>query len=342
MAHELMLDDEGKAAMFYVDDVPWHRQGTGLQAPPTASHAIQAAKLDWEVVRVPISFHPAPDERKEIPNKVAILPGKGWTGKTRPLFGVVSGQYKILQNRDAFSFFDPMVKSGYATYETAGALGKGERVWVLAKLREDFEVGKGDRVRRYLLLSNRHDGHASVRVKFTPIRVVCWNTLSVAMNDGVQACSVRHDHALVPNLQMAADLMMDRIESRYREIRESFQSLLFCPVDRAGLDAYLAKVFPVPPAPEDARHRARWEQARAAAFWSRRASEYLYRKSDSCRMAGETGWAAYNAVTEFVDHCRPANSRDRLPDAQLNRIWFGDGYRIKLRAFKEALKQFLN
>ena len=343
MAHELMLDEKGKALMFYVKDVPWHGLGTALGKPPTAAEAIRAAKLDWEVIKTPLFHLPSLEATEALMDRYALIPGKGWPeGKPRPVFGIATGRYTALQNREAFSFFDPMIRRGYATYETAGALGKGERVWVLAKLSGDMEVGTGDRVQRYVLLSNRHDGHGAVRILFTPVRVVCQNTLSMAMQDGRRIGSARHDGSLMPSLEMAAEEMMELIEVRYREIHEACKKLLKRKLAEADLRAYLAEIFPEPVKPEDVRMADRWKNARELALWSRAGSTRLYRTSPHCRMAGSTGWAAYNAVTEFVDHCRPANSPGRAPAAQLNRIWFGSGAQIKFRAFELAMRHFTN
>ncbi len=342
MAHDLLHFDDGSDAMFYVDETPWHGLGERLNNPPTAAEAIRAAQQDWEVAKTPLFHSPDTEASNPLLNRYALMPGARWPNRERPLFGIVTAEYEILQNKDAFSFFDPLVKSGYATYETAGALGKGERIWVLAKLRDDLEVWRGDLVKRYLLLSNRHDGHGAVQVLFTPIRVVCQNTLTMALRSAEETLGIRHDARLFRRLDAAADEMRERIEAQYAEIARHFRQMLDRSLEEVSLSAYLAATFPDPPPPDDARKADDWRRHRNAAFWSRRASEMLYRKGPHSRIAGRNLWAAYNAVTAFVDHARPPKSRGRRPAAQLDRIWFGDGHQIKVRAFEIAVRMLMN
>ena len=94
---------------------------------------------------------------------------------------MVSRRYTPLQNEEAFQFFDPIIGSEAASFETAGALGDGERIWTLAKMPDSMEVAEGDLCGKYLLLSNTHSGQGSVTIKFTAIRVVCQNTLMFAL-----------------------------------------------------------------------------------------------------------------------------------------------------------------
>src|SRR5689334_23288894 len=126
MSHELYFEDS-EAAMFYVGKRPWHGLGSELAEPPTAEEAIRAAKLDWEVRKVPL--HAVADGiTRVVKGQFAIVPGNRWNNETCPIFGTVTSRYHPLQNWEAFQFFDPIVKQGQATYETAGALGQGERV----------------------------------------------------------------------------------------------------------------------------------------------------------------------------------------------------------------------
>lgn len=166
MAHELFIEN-GQASMMYVGNAPWHGLGTKLNQPATSAEAICAAKLDWQVVKRPI-YAVGDGCLFPIPDKEAIL-RKGEPGQPDgPVFGVVSTQYTPLQNTEAFEFFDSIVEGKQAIYHTAGALGKGERIWILAKLPSSIRVIGDDITDKYLLLSNSHDASSAIQVKFTP------------------------------------------------------------------------------------------------------------------------------------------------------------------------------
>lgn len=171
MAHEL-ANTNNRPAMMYTGEVPWHRLGTRLDEPATAHEAINAAGLDYEVelTRL-VTVNDIP-----IPHKLAVV-----REDSHAILGVVGNTYRPVQNRECFGFLDAVVADGSLRYHTAGALGKGERVWMLAKLPDDIRVKNSDDItEKYLLLSNSHDGSSSLRVFFTPIRVVCANTLAIA------------------------------------------------------------------------------------------------------------------------------------------------------------------
>jgi phage/plasmid-like protein (TIGR03299 family) len=178
MAHNICIQN-GEASMFYVDEVPWHGLGTKLEGPATAQEAISAAKLDWPVIKIPLYAGGDGERKHRVPDRFAIVPAHRWGREDCPAFGIVGNDYTPLQNHEAFDFFDSIVGEKAAIYHTAGALGDGERIWILARLPTDIHVA-GDAVNKYLLLSNTHDGNNSVQAKFTPIRVVCENTLTMA------------------------------------------------------------------------------------------------------------------------------------------------------------------
>ena len=171
MAHEV-------ESMMYVGETPWH--GLGLAIPEnrklSIDEAIVAAGLDWEIEL----RHLFTKDNRGIP--VGIL-NHYVACRTRDnsVLGVVGRDYCPLQNRDAFGWFQPFLEGGEATIETAGSLKGGAKVWVLARIRRDpLRVTKEDVVEHYVLLSNTHDGSLAARVGFTPIRVVCNNTLCLA------------------------------------------------------------------------------------------------------------------------------------------------------------------
>jgi phage/plasmid-like protein (TIGR03299 family) len=347
MAHELLIED-GAAAMFYVGDPPWHGLGQRLDAPATAARAMAAARLDWRVRKVPL-YIAGGTRLHEVPGKYAVVREDAIGNPGCRALGIVGESYQVLQNRDAFGFFDPIVGEGAAVYHTAGALGAGERVWILAKLPGDIVVARRDVVERFLLLSNSHDGGSAVQVKFTPIRVVCSNTLTQALSRGA-TYRARHDRDLLAGLHDVRKAM-GFITERYDAIGAAFDALARVEMDGRALRAYLARVFP-PPA--DADDERAWERVDAQRHWA----AHLFAHGLGNGEAGIAGtlWAAYNAVTELVDHGggrlvgprAAANGRSapapggpprRLPPRRrLESCWFGAGHRTKLRAWEAAME----
>lgn len=329
MPHNLNTRD-WQEAMFFVGEPPWHRLGTQLSSPPTAQEAIKAAKLDWTVSEQPMLIS-GNGYTHVIPDRHAIVRDDLLQTKECPVLGVVGKVYAPLQNYEAFSFFDPIIESKNATYETAGALGNGERVWILAKLRDSIVVGKHDQTDKYLLLSNSHDGTSSVQIKFTPIRVVCQNTLTMALQDG-KSIRVSHTRDLHERLENARDTL-HRVNRRYAEIESAFQQFALISLARSRLDDYLHLVFPDPELPDEPTRE--YESKLKVARNDRQQSEILFAEGRGNKEDGVAGtlWAAYNGVTEYVDYYRGAHF-----DRHLYSIWFGEGYLIKARAFKLAYR----
>jgi phage/plasmid-like protein (TIGR03299 family) len=329
MAHELEIRD-GKASMMYVGGKPWHGLGTELDHPATAAEAIRAARLDYRVVRRPV-YAMTRGGLVPIPGRYAIVrtPSSG-AGET--IFGVVGAGYRPLQNVDAFRFFDTIVGSGQAIYHTAGVLGQGERIWILARLPDDIRVVGDDVAEKYLLLSNSHDGSSSVQIKFTPIRVVCQNTLTMALRDG-PTVRILHRRSLQRELDRAQETL-GIIRKRFDELEVGFRALARVSVNEERLAEYLARIFPDPADPLD-------EPGRLRAGRDRRWSRHLFEdgRGQSLPQVRGTLWAAYNGVTEYVDHrvLFGRNGRPLPEDRRLGSVWFGEGYRIKARAYREAI-----
>ncbi len=342
MAHNLHIED-GKASMFYVEQAPWHGLGTALNKPANARQAITAANLDWTVVKKPLlAFdgkvsHPIPD-------RFAIV-RQDWFGQPKPIFGIVGNEYTPLQNREAFDFFDAIVaaqpENERAIYHTAGALGEGERVWILAKLPSDIRVTGEDIVNKYLLLSNSHDGSSAVQIKFTPVRVVCQNTLTMALNQG-RTLRVPHLKNL-PDRMKQATRLLGIINDEYTGIEDNFKAMTAKQLNSAQLDHYLHKVYPDP---QDKENR----DALARAKVNRLLATYFFEHGKGIDLPGVRGtlWAAYNGVAELVDHRQPQRGNIRpastlFPEAnppqderRLESAWFGEGHWTKMRAYKLA------
>ena len=189
MAHELSVQNN-KAEMFYYGDRPWHGLGTAVDHALTASEAIEAAGLDWLVEKREIFFKSRDDSGEE-----KYEQAKGFatvrTDLNIPL-GLVSDKYQPIQNHEAFNFIDTLVASREAKFHTAGALFDGEKVWILAKLPGHITVKGDDMVDKYLVLMNAHNGKSALRCFFSPIRVVCMNTLRQALASAETTVSIGH------------------------------------------------------------------------------------------------------------------------------------------------------
>lgn len=351
MAHGLLIEN-GKASMFYVGRAPWHGLGTPLTRPATAEQAIHAAGLEWRVVKAPL-YIAGGHRLHQIPDKFAVVREDRLDHDSCPILGIVGQQYEPLQNAEAFQFFDPIAGKGAAIYHTAGALGDGQRVWILAQLPGEMRVAGDDMVGKYLLLSTSHDGSSSVQIKFTPIRVVCQNTLGQALSKGT-AFRVAHDSDMQNGLRRAQDLIAF-VTKQYSELEEAFRQMAQVNLNRARLKTYLSEVFPEPKDP--ARTTAR-ELVDAKRTWA----EYFFDQGEGNRFPPVQGtlWAAYNGVTELIDHSGGgligpmASDRGRQPGAsrpeedtrvaprwahrRLESVWFGEGYQAKVRAFDTALE----
>lgn len=324
MAHNLLIQN-GQASMFYINEVPWHNLGTKLDKPATAQEAIQAAQLDWPVIKLPLT---AGSKHIPVPDKFAVVrKTSNIVQKSDPVLGVVGKDYTPLQNRDAFRFFDPIVGQDAAVYHTAGALGNGERVWILAKLPGHIRVAKDDISEKYLLLSNSHDGKSSVQIKFTPVRVVCQNTLTLALNEG-SVYRVIH-HADVRTKLDNAHQMLGLITERFDEVEETFQQMSRVKMDTNRLSEYLATVYP------EVKEADKMELVNRDRSWS----EFFFDQGRGNRLPGVAGslWAAFNGVTEWVDHRKSRqNENQRLVSS-----WYGSSYQTKARAFSVANEKML-
>lgn len=166
--------------MFSVREKPWHGLGTIVAEAPTSKEALELAGLNWRVENLPIFD----SKGNEIP---------GYKANTRDtdgrVMGIVSGRYKVVQNEDAFQFTDALIGEGI-TYETAGSLNGGKQIWLLGKMPERFICG--DKFEPYICFTNKHDGTGAVRACMTPVRVVCNNTLNMALQGAKRAWSTPH------------------------------------------------------------------------------------------------------------------------------------------------------
>lgn len=330
MSDGLSRNPDGNHEMMCVGERPWHRLGTVLKSPPaTAAEAITAAHLGWHVEKKQLYVG---QEGRPFPGEFAIVREDRWQlGEQEGIFGQVSDEYEPLQNTSAFQFFDPMIKKKEAFYESAGALYHGECVWVMAKLNRDIEIVSGDRVERYLLLTHRHDGTGAIQVKFTPVRVVCQNTLNQALSEG-PAFRVAHKKSMYARLDKAAQALAIVLEHS-KAVEEAFRTMALLPLNAGLIAGYLESVFPLP---EPGNDPQKSERARSQVQRNRVRSRELWESGNGNDLPGVRGtlWAAYNGVAEYADFGL-TKARD---GKWLNGLWFGESYRVKTAAFNVAMK----
>lgn len=305
-------------SMMYVGKTPWHGLGTPIPEDKKISvrEAIVAAKLDWKVeLRRLYTENPEGTTKAGILDHFAVC-----RTSDNAFLGLVGTDYVPLQNEEALHWFQPFLDSGAATLETAGSLNGGRQVWVLAKIRDgNMDVGSSDPVAHYILLSNSHDGSIAIRVGFTPIRVVCNNTLTLAhYSKASQLLRVRHTRGLHYNLQLIREIM-NVAGHEFAATVEQYRKLQKRGIDAAGLERYVRVVFSLP---DDKGGRDLIPNI-----------VYLFENGRGHQEAGKNYWGAYNAVTEYLNYFR-----GRTQDNTLGSLWFGESTRINRQALTTALK----
>lgn len=218
MAHHLNFNEANQEYSFFsVKERAWHGLGKIVEQYPTSAKAIKFAGLDYHVEKRPLLTVTGAEFSNSPMNSDVIIPAAPikvphYFATVRndndAVLGVVGKDYQIVQNKDAFAFFDAIVGGGDGMlYETAGALGKGERIFITAKLPGYIRVGKDDFIEQYLFLTTSHDGFGSITAAFTPIRIVCNNTLNAAMANHSGAIKIRHTASANDRLKQAHTLM---------------------------------------------------------------------------------------------------------------------------------------
>jgi len=308
--------------VMYVGEKPWHGLGKRLEKAATAEEAIKAASLDWEVSKEPIFLNKG---------SAPILKHHAIVRKDQNIpLGIVGDRYVPLQNRSAFSFFDAVVGIKEAIYHTAGALGQGEIIWILAKLNGVIRVVGQDITEKFLLLTNRHDGGGSVQILWTPIRVVCQNTLNVALEGTGQSLHTYLRHTANLGLKVEQVRQALGVISAKSEIFESAaKRLAAVQATPALLKEYLERLGLAPKAEGS-------EAVRSHAQSVMEEVSGLFEYGRGNEMAGVKGtlWAGFNAVAEYADYYR---SPKASPENRAKSLLFGSGADLKRRAWKEAL-----
>ena len=307
MAHEI-------ENMMYVGNAPWHNLGQRFIVPPTLDEALVAAGLDWKVGLQDLFMN----DGRQVPAKATVR------DFDQSVLGVVGPSYHPLQNTEAFDFFRPWIDSGMASIETAGSLRDGKRVFVLAKINSEDSIivpKADDRVAKYILLSNSHDGTLAVRAGFTPIRVVCNNTMMMAHDSASsKLIRVRHSKKVVQNLESLRDIM-NLANQEFEATAEQFRFLASKQINRTDLEKYIKLIF----GKADSETAGDRVLAKIIPLFEGG------RGNDMTGVAG-TYWAAYNAVNEYLQYERGSDEHNRLDG-----MWFGQGASLNKKALNTAM-----
>ncbi len=270
--------------MFYTREKPWHGLGVCVQEAPVSEEALRLAGLDWEV------------QQKPVYTESGIIPGyKANVRSTdQKVLGVVTDRYKVVQNTEAFAFTDALLGNG-VRYETAGSLQGGRKVWLLARLPREYIIS-GERISPYLVFSNTHDGSGAVRVAVTPVRVVCNNTLNLALQTASRSWSMVHTGDIKGKIREAEDTLF-KAEDYMDKLGNEFEALRRKKVTDRQLMEYIETLLPV------AKNTTKIQVKNI----NRLRNDLKMRYYDAPDLQG-TGMNAYrflNAVSDFATHAAP-------------------------------------
>lgn len=272
-------------SMFYVRETPWHGLGVRVDEALCSKEVLREAGLNWTVVQKQVST----EDGIAVPGYVANI-----RAKDKTVLGVVSDRYKVVQNCEAFAFTDGLIGEG-VRYETAGSLQSGRKVWLLARLPENYFFG-GEEVIPYLLFSNCHDGSGAIKVAMTPIRVVCQNTLNLALDSAKRVWATIHTGNIQTKLDEAkktlllAEYYMGKLEKEMERLSRI----------QLSDDKVLEYIELLLPAPEDAT-----DIQRRNIINLRTNLRIRYFEAPDLVGVPKNGWRFVNAVSDFATHSEP-------------------------------------
>lgn len=312
-------------SMAYTGSAPWHGLGNHLSPRQPIEVWMKQSGMDWQIESADVRFvagsgnlgsiHAFPEQR--------VL----YRSDTKAPLSVVSSRYQVVQPREILEFYRDLTEVGGFELETAGVLKDGKKLWALARTGQSVALKGKDTVNGYLLLATACDGTLATTAQFTSIRVVCNNTLQIALGDSAGAVKVGHrsqfDAAAVKRQLGIAISSWDSFMARTKALAER-------KVSDAVAEKFFQRVLTYATGGPDMPMPATNDRAIKAV-------QLLYAgKGMGATLASASGtaWGLVNSVTEFVDHQRRARSEDHRRDA----AWFGAGATLKQRAFDEAMK----
>ena len=294
----------------YVRETPWHGLGTNVDEAVNSEEAIKLAGLDWDVVSNPVFDQ---DGRKI----------KGFVANTRTsdnsVLGIVSNRYQIVQNSEAFNFTDSLIDEGNVKYETAGSLKKGKQVWLLAKMPETKILD--DDVDPYICFSNTHDGTGAIKVCMIPIRVVCNNTLNIALSTAKRSWSTVHVGDMNSKLQEAKETL--GLANKYmNELNDTADFYANKKISEAEIEAVLNDLFPVDEETDSNRKIKNVKELKDNFY-------ICYMMPDIKKYRG-TQYGVINAMSDMVGHTEPARKTDSYRENNWGRIMIGHPFMNEL------------
>lgn len=284
--------------MFYVREKPWHGLGTRVEVAPTSADALRLAGLDWTI-----------DSKPVFDGDGNII--SGYKANTRSsdnkVLGIVGNRYKIVQNAEAFEFTDSLIGEGI-TYETAGSLRGGKTIWLLGKMPERYIAG--DKFEPYICFTNTHDGTGAVRVCMTPVRVVCNNTLNMALSGATRSWSAIHSSNIGTRLAEARQTL-ELADQYLVRLDEEADRLANEPMSEGEMRDTLNKMFPIA---EDATDRQK-----ATADKAKDEIIICTLRPDLIQFLN-TKWGFINAVSDYVGHSEPARRTQNYDENRWSNI----------------------
>lgn len=290
--------------MFYVRTAPWHGLGTRVLEAPTSSAALSLAGLDWSVIQKPLLT-------------VDGIPVPGFKANLREtdnqILGVVTDRYKVVQNRDAFAFTDELLGEG-VTYETAGSLQNGRRTWILAKLPQRYIIS-GDEIAPYLVFMNSHDGTGAIKAAMTPIRVVCQNTLNLALSTAKRSWSTIHTGNIHGKLQDARNTLL--YADRYMaELGKTIDKLNQQKISDRQVLEYIDALFPMQEGISEIQEKNILKM--------KEDMKIRYFDAPDLEHVGKNAYRFINAVSDFATHARPLRERSNYRESLFGRTVDGN------------------
>ncbi len=330
--------------MAYAGEVPWHGLGVKVEDNLTPDEMLVAAGLDWTVSKRHLFTHSEPS----VENSKEVIPVNDYYVLVRDsdnkTFGPCGPKFVPSQNADAFKFFEKFTSVGDMSMDTAGALKGGEQVWGLAKINDGFTLPGDDRVLGYLLVSVSHKWGKANEIRFTPIRVVCNNTLTYALADKTRpSFKMPHLTALDAEVFKSAEEALGIAGDRMKDFKESAEFLSSKNYTSQNVVSYISELFQ-PELLEQQKNIEQMSDIKAIATRQSMVDEFKRvpamvhqaleeQPGANLKSSKGTWWGAANAVTFIVDH---KWGHDR--DAALHNAWFGGRASLKQKAISKALE----